>query len=225
MCTFKNAAIALIALVLGLFALAGCEGAEDEGSTNNNGYNEDDTNGSGGEDTNGTIEAGLIVATAPNDPSGKPFVGDFSFDGNVVCAQVSVCEFEATGSVKVEFTHPIALFLNKFATANPDEDTQVSWDQPGDWGLAPNGTYRDDDGQEHAVQTIVEDVTGQEQILLQEDGGTIGAVNGQEFSWEEPGRVYTMTYSGTIHADLATVVYKTTASTGEKYDRTLIRVE
>lgn len=214
-------AIALIATVLSFAsALAGCEGGGSDGSSNN-GYTEDDSNGSGGEDTNGTLEAGLIVATAPNDLSGKPFVGDFSFDGNVACTQVSVCEFETTGSVKVEFTHPLALFLNKYATANPDEDTQVSWDKPGDWGLAPQGVYLDENAKfEGLVKTWIEDG----QVLLEFEGSVIGAVEGDTFSWEYA--EYNIKFDGTISSDLGVISYqKTIVVSGDESDIVLKRVE
>lgn len=218
--TFKNAAIALVALVLGLtFALAGCEGAGDDGSTGNNGYVGDDSNG-GGDDTNGTLESGLVIATAPNDPSGQPFVGDFKFDNEVVCTNVSVCEFEATGSVKIEFTHPLALFLDKYATANSDEDQQVSWDKPGDWGLAPQGTYVDEeDGDEELVKTWIE----ADQILIESSGSIVGAVERDKFSWETEDVAYS---NGTISLDLSTVSYvHTVVWSGKQFDKILKRVE
>lgn len=157
--TAKIFVIAAIALVLSLtFVLAGCEGGGDDG-TSNNGYNENDSNGSGGEDTNGTLESGLIVATAPNDPSDQPFVGDFKFHDEIVCTNVSVCEFEwiKGTSGKVEFTHPLALFLTKIAYPGPGETEQVSWDQPGDWGLAPQGMYSNEEGSEYLVETKLSD--------------------------------------------------------------------
>jgi len=202
----------IIAVALTLFALAGCENAGDSNTGNNyqgDGYIDNS------EDSSGVITTGLVVATAPNE-----FVGDFSFNGEVVCTGVSVCEFEATGTVEVEFVSKDKLFLNKYAKANPDMDQEVNWDEPGDWGLAPNGTYYDENAKfEGLVKTWVEDG----QILLEFEGSIIGAIKGDKFSWETDKAKHT---NGLISADLNLISYHVIAIlSGNEADAILKRVE
>ena len=207
----KTFAICMIAVALSLFALAGCEGA---GGGNTGASPEGDASGNNGEDTNGVLESGLIIATAPND-----FVGDFSFDGEVVCSGVNSCEFEVAGVVTVQFVSKDKLFLNKYATANPDEVQEVTWDEPGDWGLAPQGIYVREEGQiEGLTKTWFEDG----QILLEWKGTVLGTVDEDKFvrEYEDGGG-----YSGSISTDLKSIVYVATSPSGNKDDVTLKRVE
>ncbi|MFA4846182.1 MAG: hypothetical protein WC654_06525 [Patescibacteria group bacterium] len=207
----KSFAICVIAAAVCLFALAGCEGAGG-GNTGNNGYEGDGY--VNGEDTSGVLEAGLVIATAPND-----FVGDFYFDGEVACTNVNTCEFEATGVVEIEFTSKDKLFLTKYAKANPDEDQEVNWDIPGDWGLAPQGLYFDEkDKIEGLTKTWIEDG----QILLEWKGTILGAIVGDKFTWESEGG---SKYTGSVSTDLKTITYHVIKGGGNESDEVLIRVE
>lgn len=196
----------------------------------------------------GTIRSGLVVARAPNDLEGQPFVGDFYF-GNpekvarwwryschededkscegeeedprtLACQDANSCEVEAEGEVTIEFRCPKHLFLPRTVSGNPDAPTSVSWNAPGDWGLAPNGTYYHEEAQHEAdVKTYI----AQGQILLRDDGDIVGAVTGSSFAWTtEGGTIYS---NGSISDDLGTISYHMVTASGNEYDWTLTLVE
>jgi len=207
---FQMVVICVIAMALSMFVLAGCEGAggDNINSSEGDGY-------VNGEETSGVLKAGLVIAKAPND-----FIGDFSFNGEVGCTNVSVCEFEETGMVEIEFVSKDKLFLTKYATANPDKTLEIYWDKPGDWGLAPNGWYRDEENDtEGEAKTTATDG----QIMLKWVPMTIlGAVNGDTFKWNDGEGDTT---SGTISLDIKTINLHKTYSTGVEVDRILVLVE
>jgi hypothetical protein len=186
----------------------------------------DDTSGnptaSGGKNKGGidqTLETGLVVAKTPVGLNGTLFVGDFWFGTDLICSGVSVCELTVTGDTTVSFKCPEHLFVPKTAYGDPTKTTEVTWTADSDWGLAPKGTYHTEpsnfDGQ---VKTWVEG----DKILLDFDGTTIGAVNGDKFAWKEPGGSL---YIGSITDDLKTITYHRVTASGKEVDVTLTFVE
>lgn len=205
----KTATSLIFALLLA-FAGAGCaaDSGTDPGANNGNtvGNNPD------GNNTTGTKTLALITATVPDGIS-----GDFYFGDNLACEGVNSCEAEVTGTIMVTFKCPQHLFLPKVLT-DPKKDQKVTWDNPGDWGLAPSGTYRDEKfKQDLTVSTSVE---GQ-QILLDADGEVLGAIAHDQFSWKSESG----TYTGTVSVDLKTITYHNQTPTGNEFDITLTLVE
>ncbi len=139
------ALLCLVPLAMGCGSSAGSNG---NGSATKDGGGLDND---GGGTTDTGSKSGLIVAKAPSG-----FVGDFYFGSDLTCASANSCEASVTGSIKVEFKCPKHLFLPKFASSDPKKDTQIVWTAPGDWGLAPNGTYRDQDDATYQVETKLE---------------------------------------------------------------------
>lgn len=201
--------------------LAIAMGCGSEGSSDGNGPKEClgvctpvDNDASGSTDT--APQSGTVVAMAPDG-----LTGDFYFADTLTCTGTSSCEASVEGSVTVEFKCPKHLFLPKSAVGDPTKDQQITWKDPGDWGLAPNGTYSKEDGNEHTVKTTMENTSGQHQVLLWEDEDVIGAVSGNTFSWDAE---YAK-YSGTVSDDLKTIVYHIVAKNGNEIDETLTLVE
>jgi len=122
------------------------------------------------------------------------------------------------GKVEAGFKCPNHLFVPKFVSPDSDKAVEVSWNQPGDWGLAPNGTYRDENNSESEYSTTV----GQEGVLLLEYGSIIGRIQGQAFSWEtEAGS----TVEGMISEDLKTITFEWTYANDESSTSTLTLIE
>lgn len=197
----------------------------------------------------GTIRSGLVVARAPNDLEGQPFVGDFYF-GNpekvarwwryschededkscegeeedprtLACQGANSCEIEAEGEVTIEFRCPKHLFLPRTVSGDPDAPTSVSWNTPGDWGLAPNGVYRYDDDTDYTFDVTTESKDGE--IRLVADGNKLGVVKGNSFAGVDTAVEYT---NGVISEDLATITYHGIATeVNKEFDNTLILVE
>ena len=201
------------------FAIAmGCEGGDSDGTTGSTIDN--DGNGST-EDP--TLQSGLVVAKAPGG-----FTGDFTFTEPLgplwvfkTCEDTASCEAFYYGAMTVNFECPSHLFVPKVMVADPKKDQEVTWDNPGDWGLAPNGTYHDVEGDSDVeILTWVKDG----EILLAEEniGSVIGKIIGNTFSWTPQKGTK---HSGSITDDLRTITYHVVAVNGNEADRTLILVE
>lgn len=172
-----------------------------------------DNDASGSTDT-AVPQSGTVVAMAPDG-----LTGDFYFGNTLTCEASASCEASVEGMVEIEFKCPKHLFLPKSAVGDPAKDQQIVWTDPGDWGLAPSGTYLDEqDKFEGQVKTWLEN----SEILLDFDGTVIGKVNGNKFSWTSNGGTK---YSGTIADDLRTISYHVTASNGNEADAVLTLVE
>jgi len=170
----------LIALLLSM-PLAFAMGCGDSPSNTNPG-NEDvsgnpDNGGTGGD--LGVIESRLVVAQAP-----AGFSGDFYFEDVLVCAGATSCEapIDDWFSTEIRFEYPKHLFLPREISPQIGGPKYViTWDDPGDWGLAPQGTYfHEQDLFEGKVTTWVEEG----QILLDFAGNVLGAIEGDSFAWE-----------------------------------------
>lgn len=204
--------LSLVFALLLAIAGAGCGAAGDKNPANVS--NDTNTVGgdSNGKDTTSVQTGALVTATAP-----QGILGDFAFDGTVTCSGVNTCEAQVTGSITVTFTCPNHLFLPKLVVA-PKADTNVVWNQPGDWGLAPNGTYRYEQFQQDVtVKTYVVD----QQIILESAGSGIGVIDGDKFLWNLDGDKNV----GTVSVDLKTIVYHNTTASGSEFDITLTRIE
>ncbi|MBI2474980.1 hypothetical protein HYV69_00980 [Candidatus Uhrbacteria bacterium] len=202
----------IITVALSIFVLAGCEGGGADNTGGNYSYNEDGY--VNGEDSNGELKTGLVIATAPND-----FVGDFYFDENLECEASSSCKAEVEGTIQIEFKRTDALFLTKYVAVGSDKEQTVTWDEPGDWGLAPNGMYFSDESNDNVeVETIMEDGN----ILLRKKGYMLGEVYGNKFSYTAEGGTE---YNGIITADLKTISYHRATPGGNEFDFVLTLVE
>jgi hypothetical protein len=162
----------------------------------------DDTSGnptaSGGKNKGGidSLETGLVVAKTPVGLNGTPFVGDFWFGTDLICSGVSSCELMVTGDTTISFKCPKHLFVPRTAYGNPAKTIEVTWTADSDWGLAPKGTYGDQDGATYQVETKVD---GKNIVLYAHglwDDGLI--VQGNDL-------VYNNKPSGNVSADLKVV--------------------
>ncbi len=167
-------------------------------------------------------KSGLVIATAPNE-----FVGDFTFNGEVVCVNVNVCEKKTIGEKKtgggvvwVKFFRQDSLFLNKVVGIDPMDPVKVFWDEPEDWGLAPNGTYRDEADQ-YEGEATTEMVDGH--FELHWAGSILGIVDRNSFSVADDAIEIS---NGIISDDLKTITYhKTYPQSNKEFDIVLTRVE
>ncbi|MBI5369666.1 hypothetical protein HZA85_00520 [Candidatus Uhrbacteria bacterium] len=145
--------------------------------------------GCGADAGDNTNQSGLVLATAPNDLTGKPLVGDFYFDENLACSSVSTCEASVTGVVTVQIRCPKHLILPKTATGDPKKTTTVVWNQPGDWGLAPKGLYRFGNGT-YEVETKIGD-KGVKMVVygLWDDGVLVHGSNLVYYNGKDSGNI------------------------------------
>lgn len=189
----------MIVLSLPLAFAMGCGDSPSDTSTPDDvGGNPDNGGGPGGDV--GTVQSGLVVAKAPEGLS-----GDFYFAGDLLCSGASSCEANVEGQIEIKFVCPNHLFVPKtvggadkkvIIDANGEWKVTVTWDNPGDWGLSPNGTYTWQNNDKYQVETKVEGST----IRLYAHGLWDDGLNVQGSEL-----VYDSKPSGNISDDLKTV--------------------
>ncbi len=150
--------LALLALSVPLAFAMGCgtESASDSNTDPSDVSGNPDNGGTGGGDL-GVIESGLVIAQAPEGLKVDFYFG-YDLDAPPVCMAASSCEVNVEDYViEVRVKCPTHLFVAKTVDRKGKDEVEVNWDSPGDWGLAPQGTYATENGTEYEVSTKIED--------------------------------------------------------------------
>ena len=140
-------------------------------------------------------------------------------DPKSTCSEVTGCQngvLSSTGDqLVVGFNCPSHMFVPQVVNLNTRESNtsvEVNWEAPGSWGASPKGTYRDQSGTTHSVETRINGWGNDAYIELVIENVTDGIkVDGENLDYKSPDA----TATGKISSDLKTIDMTVTPTSGD----------